>query len=92
MFFTNSTEVLHDQEDMISTPKCNGNDCHEDVFMGGIITYRASDSQIEKLKSLSQGCTQIITYGEDEISTEDLNLLPRKSFGFRWQTESINIA
>ena len=114
-FSTKSTEVLHDSEDQISFPRCSGTGCRHEH----LITYQATDTQIESLKSLSQGCKQSITFGcflapmkwysvhhgwwtdrsgnpqyctdcqcnskkpvwmEDEISTEDFNLLPMKSF------------
>ena len=129
-FSTNSTEVLHDSENEIKIPKCSGTDCrHEHP-----ITYQATDSQIESLKSLSQGCKQSITFGcflapmkwyskhhgwwtdrsgnphyctdcqcnskkpewmEDEMSTEDLNLLPMKSFVYgplKYDLEEANVS
>ena len=114
-FTTNSTEILHDSEDEITIPNCNQIGCHEHP-----INYKASETQIQKLISLSQGCVQSITFNcfsaplkqndvhhgwwtdrlgnkqvchdcnqcdskrpewmEDVLVSEDLDLLPMKSF------------
>ena len=56
-FETNSTQILHDKEDMIEIEKCSGIGCA--VYD---LTYQAPPAQISTLISLSENCYQDLSY------------------------------
>ena len=57
-FETNSTQILHDKEEMIEIEKCSGIGCA--VYD---LTYQAPLAQISALISLSENCYQDLSFG-----------------------------